>query len=175
MTAQRGYSPAATAPWRLERRRANVLRVRRAGYCLRRPSPQRIEMMTSQGTPHGRFQRAPQRRNVREAELAAREIGQLSLIDALALVACYARTGSPKFDQAAVRWLTRLSEERASSLRDVRIAAAALEALLTKQATSRRRCCCGSWGFRRQRWRPTFTGVKGQGGAPGAKRAARVS
>jgi hypothetical protein len=38
--------------------------------------------------------------------MAARAIGQLSLIDALAIVACYARTGSPKFDQAAVRWLT---------------------------------------------------------------------
>jgi len=88
--------------------------------------------MTSQGTAHGRFQRALQRRNVREAEMAAREIGQLSLIDALALVACYARTGSPKFDQAAVRWLTRLAEEDDTSLRDVRIAAAALEALRTK-------------------------------------------
>jgi hypothetical protein len=88
--------------------------------------------MTSQGTAHGRFQRALQRRNVREAEMAAREIGQLSLIDALALVACYARTGSPKFDPAAVRWLSRLAEERDTSLRDVRIAAAALEALLTK-------------------------------------------
>jgi hypothetical protein len=88
--------------------------------------------MTSQGTAHGRFQRALRRRNVREAEMAAREIGQLSLIDALALVACYARTGSPKFDQAAVRWLTRLAVERDTSLRDARIAAATLEALRTK-------------------------------------------
>ena len=88
--------------------------------------------MTSQGTAHGRFQRALQRRNVREAEMAAREIGQLSLIDALALVACYARTGSSKFDRAAVRWLTRLAGEGDTSLRDVRIAAAALEALRTK-------------------------------------------
>jgi hypothetical protein len=40
--------------------------------------------------------------------MAAKEMGQLSLIDALTLVACYARTGSPKFDKAAVRWLARL-------------------------------------------------------------------
>src|SRR5262249_48323701 len=88
--------------------------------------------MTSQGTPHGRFQRAIDRRHVPQAEIAAREIGQLSLIDALALVACYARTGHPKFDQAAVRWLTRLAEERDPSLRDVRLAVTALEALQTK-------------------------------------------
>jgi hypothetical protein len=40
------------------------------------------------------------------------EIGQLSLIDSLAFVACYARTGSPTFDRASVRWLTRLADER---------------------------------------------------------------
>ena len=88
--------------------------------------------MTSQGSAHGRFQRAIQRRHVPQAEMAAREMGQLNLIDALALVACYARTGSPKFDQAAVRWLTRLADERDTSLRDPRLAAATLEALRTK-------------------------------------------
>jgi hypothetical protein len=88
--------------------------------------------MTSQGTPHGRFQRAINRRHVQAAEMAAREIGQLSLIDALALVTCYARSGTPKFDQAAVRWLTRLAAERDTSLRDIRLAAANLEALRTK-------------------------------------------
>jgi hypothetical protein len=89
--------------------------------------------MTSKGSAHGRFQRALQRRHVREAEVAAKEMGQLSMIDALALVACYARTGSPKFDQAAVRWLERLAAERDTSLRDIRLAAASLEALQTKQ------------------------------------------
>jgi hypothetical protein len=88
--------------------------------------------MTSQGTAHGRFQRAIRRRHVQAAEMAAREMGQLSLIDALTLVACYARTGSPKFDRAAVRWLARLGEERDTTLRDIRLAANALEALKTK-------------------------------------------
>jgi hypothetical protein len=88
--------------------------------------------MTSQGTAHGRFQRALERRNVREAEMAAKEIGQLSMIDALSLVVCYARTECPKFDQAAVRWLERLAAERDASLRDIRLAAAALEGLQTK-------------------------------------------
>jgi hypothetical protein len=89
--------------------------------------------MTSQGTAHGRFQRAIQRRHIPQAEMAAREIGQLSLVDALSLVACYARTGHPKFEQAAVRWLTRLADERHASLRDVRLAASALDALQTRQ------------------------------------------
>jgi hypothetical protein len=40
--------------------------------------------MTSQGTAHGRFQRAIHRRNVQHAEMAAREMGGLSLADALA-------------------------------------------------------------------------------------------
>jgi hypothetical protein len=88
--------------------------------------------MTSQGTAHGRFQRALKRRHVVAAEMAAREMGQLSLIDALALLACYARAGSPKFEKAAVRWLVRISEERDASLRDVRLAAECLEALRTK-------------------------------------------
>jgi len=41
--------------------------------------------MTSQGTAHGRFQRAINRRHVQAAEMAAREMGGLSLADALSL------------------------------------------------------------------------------------------
>jgi hypothetical protein len=92
-----------------------------------------VNRYASQGTAHGRFARAIRERHVLAAEMAAREMGQLSLVDALALVACYARTGSPKFEQAAVRWLERLAAEREASLRDVRLAAAALEALQTRQ------------------------------------------
>jgi hypothetical protein len=88
--------------------------------------------MTSQGSAHGRFQRALRERHVRRAEMAAKELRQLSLIDALSLVACYAQTGSPKFEKAAVRWLVRISEERDASLRDVRLAAECLEALRTR-------------------------------------------
>jgi hypothetical protein len=39
--------------------------------------------MTSQGTAHGRFQRAIHRRHIQAAETAAREMGSLSLADAL--------------------------------------------------------------------------------------------
>ena len=40
--------------------------------------------MTSQGTAHGRFQRAIHSRHVQNAEMAAREMGGLSLADSLA-------------------------------------------------------------------------------------------
>jgi len=40
--------------------------------------------MTSQGTPHGRFQPGDRNRNLPSAEIAAHEIGELSHGDALA-------------------------------------------------------------------------------------------
>jgi hypothetical protein len=41
--------------------------------------------MTSQGSAHGRFQRAIARRSLFHAELAAREMGHVNLTHALAL------------------------------------------------------------------------------------------
>lgn len=76
--------------------------------------------VTSQGTAHGRFTRFIQQRNVFQAELAARELGQLSLENALALVALYAEAGEGKFERAAVRWLRRLLDERELSLGEAR-------------------------------------------------------
>lgn len=86
--------------------------------------------VTSQGTAHGRFRRALDRGNLAEAEHAARDLGWLSLGDALSLVVAYARTGSPKFEPAAVRWLARLAlEGREMQLGDLQLAAAALSCL----------------------------------------------
>ncbi len=102
-------------------------------------SPERVErargrcehvFVTSQGTAHGRFQRALARGSIDQAEHAARELGWLSLVDALSLVVAYARTGSPKFEPAAVRWLARLAlEGRDLRLPDLQLAAAALACL----------------------------------------------
>jgi hypothetical protein len=86
--------------------------------------------VTSQGSASGRFQRACDRGQVLQAEMAAREMGRLSLMHALSLVVLYARTDSPKFEPAAVRWLARLAlEGREVRLNDLQLAAAALACL----------------------------------------------
>lgn len=86
--------------------------------------------MTSQGTTHGRFERFLRQGNVQMAEDAARELGRLSLRDALWLVALYARKNDPKFEPAAVRWLGRYAlEGRDVHLEDLLIANAAMAQL----------------------------------------------
>jgi len=58
------------------------------------PSVDRISHRRSAvpGSAHGRFNRFVQQRNLPQAEMAAREMGRLSLADALSLVALYAGT-----------------------------------------------------------------------------------
>jgi hypothetical protein len=55
--------------------------------------------MTSQGSAHGRFQRAIRNRNLLKAEIAAREIGELSLSDALAFCLLLADVDPPRVRQ----------------------------------------------------------------------------
>jgi hypothetical protein len=72
--------------------------------------------VTSDGHAYARFRRALEHRALWAAEVAAREIPQLSLEDALQLVHLYADRGSPKFERAAMRWLERyLTEARRGS------------------------------------------------------------
>jgi hypothetical protein len=63
--------------------------------------------MTSQGTPHGRFQRAIRDRHLRRAEMAARELGHLSLADALAYCVLLADLDPERFSRAIARWHAR--------------------------------------------------------------------
>ncbi len=67
--------------------------------------------MTSQGTASGRFTRAIQRGHLFVAETAAREMGHLSLSNALSLCVLYRREQDPKFERAAVRWVRRMQLE----------------------------------------------------------------
>lgn len=86
--------------------------------------------MTAQGSPLTRYRRAIESRSVLLAEVSAREMGFVTLPDALALVGLYASEGSPRFDKAAVRWLARYALERDDArLADLQLAAAALLAL----------------------------------------------
>jgi hypothetical protein len=62
-------------------------------------------------------------------------LGQLSLRDALSLVALYARTASPKFEPAAVKWLGRLAlEGHTTDLQDLLVAVAALAQLRVERS-----------------------------------------
>jgi hypothetical protein len=82
--------------------------------------------MTSQGTAHGRFQRAIASRNLLNAETAAREMGGLSLADALALCELLAATDPKRYERPALRWLQRFIDERLPPLAEVTLASAAL-------------------------------------------------
>jgi hypothetical protein len=82
--------------------------------------------MTSQGTAHGRFQRAIHRRHLQAAETAAREMGGLSLADALSLCELLAATDPKRYERAASRWLQRFIDERLPPLTEVALAASAL-------------------------------------------------
>jgi hypothetical protein len=69
--------------------------------------------MTSQGSAHGRFTRAIAQRNVRGAEIAAKEMGGLSLIDALDYLVLLAEQRPDRAAAAAIRWHGRLELEAA--------------------------------------------------------------
>jgi hypothetical protein len=75
--------------------------------------------MTSQGTAHGRFQRAIHRRHVQAAEMAAWEMGGLSLADALSLCELLANTDPARYERAALRWLQRFIDERQPPLTEL--------------------------------------------------------
>jgi len=68
--------------------------------------------VTSQGSPRARFRRAIERRSLLNAELAAREMGVVTLEEALQLVVLYAEQADPRADRAMVRWLGRLFVEK---------------------------------------------------------------
>lgn len=85
--------------------------------------------MTSQGTARGRFERAIHRRHLLAAEMAAREMGGLSLADALMLCELLANADPQRYERAALRWLERFIEERLPPLTEVALAASALAKL----------------------------------------------
>jgi hypothetical protein len=61
--------------------------------------------------------------------MAAREMGGLSLADALMLCELLAKTDPARYERAALRWLQRFIDERLPPLTEVALAAAALAEL----------------------------------------------
>src|SRR6516225_3326032 len=64
--------------------------------------------VTSQGSAHGRLTRAIQQRNLWAAESSLRELGAVSLEDALAYLDLLAEQKPEKLERACVRWHGRL-------------------------------------------------------------------
>ena len=67
--------------------------------------------MTAQGHPRRIFATAIERGNIVMAEATARELGRISLENALALTALVAEKDPKRRSRFAVRWLRRLLEE----------------------------------------------------------------
>jgi len=87
--------------------------------------------MTSQGSAHGRFTRAIQTRNLWAAEISLRELGGVSLEDALSYLDLLAELKPEKLERAAVRWHGRLETEAPLlTLAESQLALAALASLV---------------------------------------------
>jgi len=97
---------------------------------VRAVAPATQQTMTSQGTSRRRFQRALQRGQLFHAELAARELRELNLPDALARAALIAGDDPVRYSRAAVRWHGRFAvESKALELPESQLALVALAAL----------------------------------------------
>jgi hypothetical protein len=100
--------------------------------------------MTSQGSAHGRFVRAIKNRNLLNAEIAARELGELSLPDALAFCLLLAEVDPPRFDRAIARWHARFVLEAPGITADESAlalsAANALGGLRTREVAAQTLC-----------------------------------
>jgi hypothetical protein len=85
-------------------------------------------------TAHGRFQR-DRAGNLFAGEIAIREMGTLSLLDALAYLDLRAEVESPKLERAAIRWHARLETEALTlTIAASQLALAALASLLRRRA-----------------------------------------
>jgi hypothetical protein len=109
------------------------------------------------GDSQGRFGRAIRDWHLRRAEMAAREMGGLSLDDALSLCELLASLDPERYERAALRWLQRLIDERLPPLTEVVLAAAALAELRNGNRT------VGLEALKRllqHRWPDRFRGVR---------------
>jgi hypothetical protein len=83
--------------------------------------------LTSQGTAQGRFARALAQKNVRGAQIAAKEMGGLSLLDALDYLVVLVEVQPERAPSAAIRWHGRLElESPVLTLTESQLALAAL-------------------------------------------------
>jgi hypothetical protein len=88
--------------------------------------------MTTRGSAHGSFTRAIAQRNLAAAEIAAKQLGGLSLVDALDYLVLLAELRPDRAQAAALRWHGRLELEASTlTLVESHLALSALTALVT--------------------------------------------
>jgi hypothetical protein len=88
--------------------------------------------MSIKGSPYVRFRRALNRGNLELVRLAALELPQVNLDDALRICLLMGDQRDVRYERAAVRWLGRVCLERPDvSLVDLELASTALHALPT--------------------------------------------
>jgi hypothetical protein len=85
--------------------------------------------MTAQGHPRAIFKRAIERGNLLVAEASAREMGRLTLEEALRLLFLYSEKDPLRYERAALRWLVRYLSEGKPTLLDAQFALSALAEL----------------------------------------------
>jgi hypothetical protein len=97
--------------------------------------------VTSQGSPRGRFSRAIEQRNLWAAETSLRELGSVSLEDALGYLDLLAEQKPEKLERAAVRWHGRLETEAPIlTLAESQLALAALASLCVGERDAVQAC-----------------------------------
>jgi hypothetical protein len=113
-----------------------------------RASACKEERRPRKGRPRTVFVRALQHGNLLVAEATARELGRISLEEALELTILIAQREPRRLSKVAVRWLERYLQEREVTLSEVALAVAALSALADEQreeATHLLRALAGSF------------------------------
>jgi hypothetical protein len=73
-----------------------------------------VRSMGAAGSPYAAFRRAIEARNLTRAITEARELPQMSLVDAAELVVLAAEQHGPSFDRWAGRWAARYALEEAN-------------------------------------------------------------
>jgi hypothetical protein len=88
------------------------------------------EASTSQGHPHTIFRPTLEHKNLLVAEATAKEIGRVSLEEALELTVLIAQMDPRRHPRVAGRWLLRFLEERSeATIEEAAMAASCLAAL----------------------------------------------
>ena len=87
--------------------------------------------MTSQGSAQARLARFIRSGQVFHADMAARELGNLSLSEALSLCLLCEAEGDPRFERAFQRWRRRVVREKALRHEQVELLSAPAGALGT--------------------------------------------